>query len=53
MTNSIDILNEAIRNAKTLRRYAEQSTKAKKHRYERRKVRSLIRLGDWSEDDSN
>ena len=53
MTNSIDILDEAIRNTKILRRYADQANKAKKHRYERRKVRSFIRLGDWNEDDSN
>jgi hypothetical protein len=53
MTHSLELLNAALRNAKSLRRYADQVTKAKKHRYERRKVRSFIRLGEWSEDDSN
>jgi hypothetical protein len=53
MTNTIEILHEVTRNAKTLRRYAEQPSKVKKHRYERRKVRSFIRLGDWNEDDAN
>jgi hypothetical protein len=53
MPNSADILNQPIRNGKSLRRFAEQFSKARKHRYERRKVRSFIRLGDWNEDDSN
>jgi hypothetical protein len=50
MTNSIESLYEAIRNPKGLRHLAEQPTKVKKHRYERRKVRSFIRLGAWNED---
>lgn len=52
MTNSIELLNNATRNTKTLRRYADQATKAKKHRYERRKIRSFIRLGDWTEEEA-
>lgn len=44
-------MNEVLRNAKTLRRNADHFSKAKKHRYERRKVRSAIRLGDWYSDD--
>jgi hypothetical protein len=51
MTNSIGRMNESCRNTKTLRRYADHPNKAKKHRYERRKVRSVIRLGDWHSDD--
>jgi hypothetical protein len=53
MTNTIELLNEATRNVKLLRRLADQPSKVKKHRYERRKVRSFIRLGDWNDDDSN
>ena len=52
MTNNIEQLNELIRNAKMLRRFADYASKARKHRYERRKIRSVIRLGEWN-DDSN
>lgn len=52
MINTSDILDEAIRFGKALRRYAGHPNKARKHRYERRKVRGFIRLGDWSEDGS-
>jgi hypothetical protein len=53
MTNSTEVVWEVIQNAKALRRYASQPDKPKKHRYERRKVHSLIRLGEWDEDESN
>jgi hypothetical protein len=53
MTNSIEILNEVLRTSRILRRLADQPSKVKKHRYERRKVRSFIRLGDWNEDGSH
>jgi hypothetical protein len=53
MTNSTELINEVILNAKALRRYASHPNKAKKHRYERRKVRGCIRLGEWNDDDSN
>jgi hypothetical protein len=52
MTKSTELLNEVILNAKALRRFGGQSGKAKKHRYERRKVQFFIRQGDWSEIDS-
>jgi hypothetical protein len=51
MTNTTELLNELIRNAKALR-FADHPNKAKKHRYTRRKVRGFIRLGDWKEDES-
>lgn len=50
--NTPERLNEVMRNPRMLRRTSDLSTKPRKHRYERRKVRSLLRLGDWSEDDS-
>lgn len=53
MRNTIETLHEATRNGKTLRRLADQTNKARMHRYERRKIRNFIRMGDWNEDDSN
>jgi len=50
--NTHERLNEVMRNPRMLRRTTDLSNKPRKHRYERRKVRSLLRLGDWSEDDS-
>jgi hypothetical protein len=52
MLNSIEALHGVIRDTKALRRYASHPDKARKHRYERRKVRGFIRLGDWHEDES-
>jgi hypothetical protein len=52
MTQSYELLNEAIRNTRNSRRYSAHPKKAKQHRYERRRIRSVIRLGDWCEDDS-
>jgi hypothetical protein len=51
MTNSAELVGEAIRNARALRRYAQHPNKARKHRYERRKIRGYIRLGSWIEAD--
>jgi len=52
MTNPSEFIDETMLSAKALRRYEGHPTKAKKHRYERRKIRSLIRLGDWIENES-
>lgn len=50
MVKTIDILSDAIRNTKhPFRQVDDRPDKPKKHRYERRKVREYIRLGDWSE----
>jgi len=51
MNHSTDQLNAAIRSVKTLRRHAQQAGKARRHRYERRKVRGCIRLGHWDDDE--
>ena len=53
MSNIVELLNEAIRNPKILRRYEDQTTKSRKHRYERRKIRGLIHLGEWDEDEAS
>jgi hypothetical protein len=50
MIHTPDYVRDIIRNIKLLRGHMVQPSKARAHRYERRKVRGLIRLGDWSED---
>jgi hypothetical protein len=48
MTKTLDALTEVIRNPKpSFRQVDDRPEKAKKHRYERRKIREFIRLGDW------
>ena len=51
MKNSTETDNEVVRNTRTLGRYADYASKAKRHRYERRKVRGLIGAGQWDDDD--
>jgi len=45
------VVSEVIRNAKhAFRQTDSRPAKPQKHRYERRKVRELMKLGDWSQD---
>jgi uncharacterized protein YukE len=49
MTKTLDLIHEAIRNTKHAFRQTDQRpAKAQKHRYERRKVKEIIRLNDWT-----
>jgi hypothetical protein len=49
MSKTLDTIEEAIRNPKhPFRQVEAQPDKAHKHRYERRKIREYMRLGDWS-----
>ena len=49
MMKSLDAIAEIIRNPKpSLRKVDDRPVKAQKHRYERRKVKEFIRLGDWA-----
>jgi hypothetical protein len=51
MTRTLDALTEAIRDPKpSFRQIDDRPEKAKKHRYERRKIREFIRLGDWAQE---
>ena len=51
MIKTLEMLTDAIRNPKTtLRKITDQPKKAEKHRYERRKVKECLRLGDWGEE---
>ena len=50
MPKSNDIITDAVSNAKhPFRQVDDRPGKPKKHRYERRKVKEYIKLGDWSE----
>ena len=51
MSKSIKPLHESPRHDPVLRRTADQATKIRTHRHERRKLRCLIRLGEWDEAD--
>ena len=48
MTKTNDTISEIIRNPKhPFRKADDRPVKAQKHRYERRKIREYLRLGDW------
>jgi hypothetical protein len=51
MTKTIDVITDIIRNTKhPFRKADDRPVKAQKHRYERRKIREYIRLGDWAQE---
>ena len=48
MTKSLEVISEAIRNPKhPFRKVDNQPKKTQKHRYERRKIKEYLHLGDW------
>jgi hypothetical protein len=48
MTKTLDVMTETIRNSKQPFRKADnRPNKALKHRYERRKIKEYLHLGDW------
>lgn len=48
MTKTLDAITEAIRNTKHPFRNADsRPKKAQKNRYERRKIKEYLHLGDW------
>jgi len=48
MTKTLDLITETIRNTKhPFRKTDGTPEKPKKNRYERRKIREYIKLGDW------
>jgi hypothetical protein len=52
MTKTLDVINETIRNPKhPFRQVNDRPDKPKKHRYERRKIKEYLKLGDWSPED--
>ena len=53
MIKTLDLITEVIRNSKnSFRKSGDRPRKAEKHRYERRKVKGLLRLGDWGEENA-
>lgn len=52
MTRTLEELTEVIRNPKpSFRQIDDRPQKAKKHRYERRKVKEFLRIGDWAQEE--
>src|SRR5277367_6109981 len=48
MTKTLNLIHEAVRNTKHPFRQADnRPAKAQKNRYERRKIREFLRLGNW------
>lgn len=48
MTKSLDVITEAIRiNKHPFRKVDDQPKKAQKHRYERRKIKEYLHIGEW------
>ena len=48
MTKSLEVISEAVRNPKhPFRKVDNQPKKPLKHRYERRKIREYLHLGQW------
>lgn len=48
MTKTLDLISETLRNTKhPFRKVEDTPAKPKKNRYERRKIREYIKLGDW------
>ncbi len=51
MAKSLDVISEVVRDTKhPFRQVDNRPKKAQKHRYERRKVNEIIKLGDWRAD---
>ncbi len=50
MSKSIEVISEIIRDPKhPFRQVDDRPDKQKKHQYERRKVKEILRFGEWSE----
>jgi hypothetical protein len=50
MTKTLNLIQEAVRSSTKhpFRQADNRPAKAHKNRYERRKIREFLRLGDWS-----
>jgi hypothetical protein len=54
MSKSLEVISEMIRNPKhPFHQVADRPQKAHKNRYERRKVKQYIQLGDWVTEDQS
>lgn len=53
MKKNLDAIHDTIRATNhPFRQTDSRPRKAQKHRYERRKVREFMRLGDWAEQEA-
>lgn len=53
MTKTWNLIQESVRSTKHSFRQADnRPAKAKKNRYERRKIREFLRLGDWTTEEA-
>jgi hypothetical protein len=53
MTKSLEVISEAVRNPKhPFRKVDDQPKKPLKHRYERRKIKAYLNLGDWASNEA-
>ncbi len=53
MTKTLEVISEAIRNPKhPFRKMENQPKKPLKHRYERRKIRAYLQLGEWGTEEA-
>lgn len=51
MTKSVHLMNTPLTHSnRPFRQVDARPDKARKHRYERRKIRECLRSGDWSDD---
>jgi len=51
MTKTLDTITEIVRDPKhAFRKADDRPVKAQKHRYERRKIKEFIKLGDWAQE---
>jgi hypothetical protein len=49
MIKSFEVISEAIRNPKqSFRKTESHPKKTLKHRYERRKIKSYLQMGEWT-----
>jgi hypothetical protein len=47
----MEVITEIVKNPKpAFRQMADRPAKAQKHRYERRKIKGLLRLAEWEEE---
>lgn len=48
MIKTLDLITEMVRNPRnSFRKVSDRPKKAEKHRYERRKVKEYLKMGDW------
>jgi hypothetical protein len=48
MTKTWNLIQETVKSTKHSFRQSDSRTPKKKNRYERRKIREFLRLGDWA-----